>query len=65
MSGALFGHSCDGCEAIVKEMWAKEKTRFRCNAPGPFKGYIVGTKRFMPYIPAWCPKLKEKGDDTE
>lgn len=65
MIGALFGRSCDGCEEVVTEPWAKGKTGFRCNAPGRCKGYTVGVERFLPYIPAWCPKLKEKGDGPE
>ena len=60
MSGALYGRSCDGCEEVVTEPWAKGKTGFRCNAPGPRRGYTVGVERFLPYIPAWCPKINKK-----
>lgn len=27
------------------------------NAPGQTCGYIVGIERFLPYVPAWCPKM--------
>lgn len=43
------------------EPWAKDIISYRCFAPGRCKGRVVGVKRFDPYIPAWCPKLKKNG----
>ena len=57
MSGPIYGRTCEGCEHVVTENWIKGKTAYRCNAPGPCKGYIVGQVRFLPYIPARCPEL--------
>lgn len=60
MIGAVFGRTCERCEEIISEPWAKGKIGYRCNAPGPCKGYTVGTDRFLPYIPAWCPKINNE-----
>ena len=55
MVGADFTSTCEGCEHVVAESWIKDTLAYRCFAPGVFRGYIVGTERFDPYIPAWCP----------
>lgn len=55
---ADFSHTCEGCEHVVTEPWAKDIISYRCFAPGRCKGRVVGVKRFDPYIPAWCPKLE-------
>lgn len=63
---ADFSRTCEGCEHIratpwpVKGSYRKETVAYRCFAPGPRKGYHMGTIHLFPYIPAWCPKL-EKG----
>ena len=57
MSGADFSRTCEGCEHVKTEEWTKNKICFRCFAPGRCYGYTVGIERFLPYIPAWCPKL--------
>lgn len=57
--GADFSRTCEGCEQIVSEPWVKGETAYRCNALGPRKGYLVGRDRFLPYVPAWCPKILE------
>ena len=57
---ADWSRTCEGCEHVVAGPWARGKTGFWCNAPGPNKGYHIGTERFFPYVPAWCPvKLRE------
>lgn len=66
------GGQCDGAiycrimfddetSAEVPEPWTKDIISYRCFAPGRCKGRVVGVKRFDPYIPAWCPKLKKNG----
>ncbi len=63
-AGADSSRTCQGCEHVKSEPWAKRKTGYRCFAPGPYQGYHVGTGRFLPYIPAWCPLMQGKeGDD--
>ncbi len=60
MSGGIcadFSRTCEGCEHVVTEERLKQKAVFRCFAPGRCKGYQIGRERFLPYIPAWCPKL--------
>lgn len=64
MGGAIFGRTCEGCDQIVTEPWAKGKTGYRCNAPGPWRGRTMGVEHFLPYIPAWCPKLKNKKEEV-
>lgn len=59
-AGADWSRTCEGCEHVKSEPWAKGKTAFRCFAPGPCRGYHIGTERFLPYIPAWCPKMERK-----
>ena len=53
---AIWGRTCEGCEHVMAEPWARGKTGFRCGAPGPNRGYHIGTERLFPYIPAWCPR---------
>ena len=47
---ADFSHTCEGCEHVVTEPWAKDIISYRCFAPGRCKGRVVGVKRFDPYI---------------
>ena len=63
MIGADFSRTCEGCEHVVTEPWAKGQTSYRCFAEGRCKGYTVGIERFLPYVPAWCPKLERKERD--
>ena len=53
---ADFSKTCAGCEYLVQEPWARGKTACRCFAPGPNRGYHMGTTCLLPYVPAWCPK---------
>ena len=63
---ADFSRTCDGCAFLKSEDWARGKTAFRCFAPGPNKGYHMGTERVFPWIPAWCPvKLREERNYKE
>lgn len=57
---ADYARTCEECRHVVTEPWPRGKTGFRCNATGPCRGYLVGIDRFLPYIPAWCPRMKEK-----
>lgn len=58
--------TCEGCESVWTELWPvkgsyrEEVTAYRCGEPGPCQGYHIGTVHFLPYIPAWCPKMEEK-----
>ena len=61
---ADFSHTCEGCEHVVTEPWAKDIISYRCFAPGRCKGRVVGVKRFDPYIPAWCPKLERSREEA-
>lgn len=55
---AWLGESCEGCPYVFTE--TERGTNYhRCGAAGEKQGYIVGVKRFTPWIPAWCPR-KEK-----
>ena len=57
---ADFSRTCDGCAFLKSEDWARGKIAYRCFAPGPNKGYHMGTERVFPWVPAWCPvKLRE------
>ncbi|MBE6069721.1 MAG: hypothetical protein E7211_18825 [Clostridium lundense] len=58
MSGALFGRTCEGCKHIKEEPFNKTVC-YRCFAPGEWCGRVVGIKRYDPFIPAWCPRMKE------
>ena len=60
---ADFSHTCEGCEHVVTEPWAKDIISYRCFAPGRCKGRVVGVKRFDPYIQAWCPKLERSREN--
>lgn len=62
---ADFSRTCAGCEQIVTSPWSKGKTAYRCGAPGAWQGRTVGVERFLPYIPAWCPKLKKEEKENE
>lgn len=42
---ADFSHTCEGCEHVVTEPWAKDIISYRCFAPGRCKGRVVGVKR--------------------
>lgn len=35
---ADFSHTCEGCEHVVTEPWAKDIISYRCFAPGRCKG---------------------------
>lgn len=61
---ADFSRTCEGCEHVVTEPWAKDILSYRCFAPGRCKGRVVGVKRFDPYIPAWCPKLERSREES-
>lgn len=63
MIGADFSRTCEGCEHVATEPWAKGQTSYRCFAEGRCKGYTVGIERFLPYVPAWCPKMERKERD--
>lgn len=54
---ADFTRTCEGCKEVIAEPWPKQKTGYRCGADGPWRGCVVGVRRFRPYIPAWCPKM--------
>ena len=41
---ADFSHTCEGCEHVVTEPWAKDIISYRCFAPGRCKGRVVGVK---------------------
>ena len=60
---ADLSRTCEGCEHVRTEPWPKEQTGYRCFAPGPKQGRMVGINRFDPWIPAWCPLMQERGAD--
>lgn len=61
---ADFSKTCNGCRHIKTEEWTPTETAFRCFAPGPNCGYVVGVVHFLPYIPAWCPRnIKEESEN--
>lgn len=60
-----FSWTCRGCPHVVEEDWTKGKAGYRCFAPGPCQGYVVGIGRFKPYIPAWCPEMKKEREGIE
>lgn len=62
VESADFSRTCEGCRHVRAEPWARGETGYRCFAPGPCQGYHIGTGRFLPYVPAWCPE-KRKGDE--
>lgn len=59
---ADLSRTCEGCEDVKTEQGPKEKCFYRCFAPGPKQGRLVGIDRFDPWVPAWCPLMeREKG----
>lgn len=56
---ADYSRTCEGCRFLITEPWLNDIPSFRCGADGRCKGYTVGIERLLPYIPAWCPELKE------
>lgn len=65
MSGPDYDRTCEGCEDVIAEQWSKGKVVHRRNAPGPCRGYVVGQRYFLPYIPAWCPRLKNNKEGSK
>lgn len=67
--GADWTRTCEGCGYVravpwpVKGSYRMETTAYRCFAPGPRQGCHIGTERFVPYIPAWCPERKKTAPD--
>lgn len=60
--GADFSRTCEGCSCITVETVKGLPPMYRCGGPGPRRGYSVSTGgRFLPYVPAWCPLMEEKG----
>lgn len=65
-AGADFSRTCAGCEHLravlwpVKGSYTETTTAFRCFAPGPHRGWHMGTGLLLPYVPAWCPKMERK-----
>lgn len=57
---ADYSRTCEGCGHVVTEPWPRGQTGFRCDAPGPCRGYLIGIGRFLPYIPAWCQFLEKE-----
>ncbi len=57
MTRADYTRTCAGCGSVVTEDWVNGQKCFRCYEPGQTCGYIVGIERFLPYVPAWCPKM--------
>ena len=52
-----FSRTCKDCEALCYEERSTGASCYRCGHSGPRKGYMMGTVRPIPFIPAWCPKL--------
>lgn len=56
-AGADFSLNCLGCEHLRTELWplrggrGKETVAYRCFAPGPCRGWHMGTGLILPYIP--------------
>ena len=59
MSAAIMGRTCEECEHVKAEKLDKGAIWYRCGAPGVWSGRVVGIKRYDPYIPAWCPRIKD------
>lgn len=49
---ADFSHTCEGCEHVVTEPWAKDIISYRCFAPGRCKGRKVRTQLGADCTPA-------------
>lgn len=70
-AGADWSRTCEGCAYVRTEPWPvkgsyrETATAYRCGAPGTHQGYHIGTERFLPYIPAWCPKMREEDINNE
>lgn len=60
-----FSRTCKDCEALYHEERSTGASCYRCGHPGPRKGYMMGTVRLIPFIPAWCPKLIEERQGKE
>lgn len=58
MSAAIMGRTCAGCEHVAEEPFNKTVC-YRCFAPGEWRGRVVGIARLDPFIPAWCPRIRE------
>ncbi len=66
VKSADYTRTCEGCRHVRVELWARGEIGYRCFAPGAHQGYHIGTGRFLPYVPAWCPeKLKRVDYGTE
>lgn len=62
--GAVFSRTCEGCEYAIAEDAGRGDLWYRCNAPGPRKGYTVSVAgHFLPYVPAWCPLMHAEEKD--
>lgn len=65
-AGADFSRNCMSCEHLRTELWpvrggrGRESVAYRCFAPGPCRGYHMGTGLILPYVPAWCPKIERE-----
>ena len=63
---ADFSRACEGCEYIRTELWpvkgsySNTAVAYRCFAPGPHKGYHMGTARLLPYVPAQSADISAK-----
>lgn len=64
MRSADWSRTCERCRYVKAETWPvkgsyhEKATAYRCFAPGDHIGYHIGTDRFLPYIPAWCPIMR-------
>lgn len=58
-AGADWSRTCAGCGHIVNEPQPSGALWARCFAPGRCRGYAVGNGRYLPYVPAWCPEMRE------
>lgn len=57
---ADYTRTCEGCPHIKVEEWTQGRICYRCFAPGRCCGYVVGVEHYLPYVPAWCPEMKEE-----
>lgn len=70
--GAIFGRRCAECGQVEIEPAGRKlfggpevQPVYRCGAPGPKRGYIVGeVERPLPYIPAWCPRIAQYREEA-
>lgn len=57
---ADFSRTCEGCGSVIAQPWPKGGEGYRCDAPSPWRGRMVGIEgKFHPYVPAWCPKMQD------